>query len=226
MLNGQVQIIEMETDDAWARDTGPTFVDQYPDGGELRGINWRFNAWGGETDGLYAHWEKDDRLADAFCRELNIDCYDAHPFVLEGGSIHSGWRRDCTGHGGMSAECRTAIPDLSRLEIEEQLRVWLGAEKSYGRRMESGRMRRTNTWTMSVPSYARRRWVLAWTDDERDPQYHYSMSSLEVLEHETDAKGRPFLVHRLPVPEDPVCVTAEDLPGYIYEDGEEERRGG
>ena len=43
-------IVEIETDDAWARDIGPTFVSN---GREVRGINWRFNAWGGAVDGLY-----------------------------------------------------------------------------------------------------------------------------------------------------------------------------
>ncbi|WP_411335851.1 agmatine deiminase [Ruminococcus gauvreauii] len=223
MLNGQVQIIEMETDDAWARDTGPTFV--INDRGELRGINWRFNAWGGDIDGLYAHWEKDDRVADAFCRELNIDCYDAHPFVLEGGSIHS----DGEGTVLVTEACLLSAgrnPDLSRLEVEEQLRVWLGAEKiiwlPHGIWQDE-----TNEHVDNVCAFVRpAEVVLAWTDDKSDPQYHYSMSSLEVLERETDAKGRPFLVHHLPVPKVPVCVTAKDLPGYVYEEGEEERREG
>ncbi|MFR4414389.1 MAG: agmatine deiminase family protein [Butyricicoccus sp.] len=34
----------METDDAWARDVGPTFV--INGRGERRGIDWGFNAWG------------------------------------------------------------------------------------------------------------------------------------------------------------------------------------
>lgn len=37
-----IHIIEASSDDAWARDTGPTFV--INDKGERRGINWEFNA--------------------------------------------------------------------------------------------------------------------------------------------------------------------------------------
>ena len=44
----------MATDDAWARDVGPTFV--VNDRGERRGIDWGFNAWGGAVDGLYPSW--------------------------------------------------------------------------------------------------------------------------------------------------------------------------
>ena len=77
----------VETDDAWARDVGPTFVKNVRK--EVRGINWRFNAWGGEVDGLYASWEKDDAAAEAICDALDYPVYDAGDFVLEGGSIHS-----------------------------------------------------------------------------------------------------------------------------------------
>lgn len=61
-----IRVFEAETDDAWARDVGPTFV---TDGQEVRGINWEFNAWGGTEDGLYASWEKDNRFAPFFARK-------------------------------------------------------------------------------------------------------------------------------------------------------------
>ena len=50
-----VVVFEVETDDAWARDIGPTFVVKND---TVRGISWTFNAWGGEKDGLYAHGRK------------------------------------------------------------------------------------------------------------------------------------------------------------------------
>ena len=54
-----VNLILAETDDAWARDIAPTFVkNSY---GDVRAVNWDFNAWGGTFNGLYASWEKDDR---------------------------------------------------------------------------------------------------------------------------------------------------------------------
>lgn len=41
--------------------------------------------------------------------------------------------------------------------------------------------------------------VLAWTEDETDPQYAMSLADLKVLEQETDAKGRKFKIHKLPI---------------------------
>ena len=60
---------------------GPTFVKNARK--EVRGISWQFNAWGGEVDGLYASWEKDDAAAEAVCDALGYPVYDAGDFVLE-----------------------------------------------------------------------------------------------------------------------------------------------
>ena len=49
-----IEVVEIESDDAWARDVAPTFVKNAD--GVVRGINWSFNAWGGDYDGLYADW--------------------------------------------------------------------------------------------------------------------------------------------------------------------------
>ena len=68
--------------------------------------------------------------------------------------------------------------------------------------------------------------VLAWTEDENDPQYALSRASLDALEAATDAKGRHFTVHKLPIPAKPICVTEEELQGYAFEEGEDTREAG
>ena len=40
-----VTLVEMEADDAWMRDVGPTFIKNRQ--GEVRAVDWGFNAWGG-----------------------------------------------------------------------------------------------------------------------------------------------------------------------------------
>src|SRR6202790_3370019 len=44
-LPGAVRVVEMSHDDCWMRDVGPSFV--IHEAGEVRGVHWRFNAWGG-----------------------------------------------------------------------------------------------------------------------------------------------------------------------------------
>ena len=68
--------------------------------------------------------------------------------------------------------------------------------------------------------------VLAWTDDESDPQYVLSAEDLKVLEQETDAKGRKIRVHKMPIPKKPVCITEKELAGYVFEEGEDTREAG
>ena len=51
----------------------PTFVINGK--GDRRGIDWGFNTWGGEVDGLYPSWENDNRVARKFCNLLDNDIY-------------------------------------------------------------------------------------------------------------------------------------------------------
>ncbi|MCR5641364.1 MAG: agmatine deiminase [Lachnospiraceae bacterium] len=218
-----VQVVQIPSDDAWARDVGPTFV---IDGkGGLRGINWSFNAWGGTVDGLYADWQQDDAVAKAFLSHVDCDCYDASPFVLEGGSIHS------DGEGTMLVTEACLLSDgrnskLSKMEIEEMLKRYCGAKKVIwlprGIHLDETNEHVDNVCAFVKPGHV----VLAWTDDEEDPQYPLSMADYEVLKRETDAKGRTFEITKLPIPKKPVCITEEELAGFTFEAGEEERTVG
>ena len=218
-----IHVLTIETDDAWARDVGPTCV--VDDHGTVRGVDWQFNAWGGTVDGLYAHWEKDIAAARAICAALGMDCYDAQHFVLEGGSIHS------DGEGTILATeacllSRGRNPELSRAEIEQELKNYLGAQKIVW--LPRGIYNdETNEHVDNVCAYVGpAEVVLAWTEDENDPQYALSRASLDALEAATDAKGRHFTVHKLPIPAKPICVTEEELQGYAFEEGEDTREAG
>ncbi len=221
--NPRIHILTIPQNDAWARDTAPTFVINGK--GELRGIDWQFNAWGGEFDGLYAHWEEDNALASAFCEAIGVDCYDAQHFVLEGGSIHSDGEgtilvtESCLLSGGRN-------PHMTKDEITEMLKNYLGAEKviwlPHGIYHDETNEHVDNVCAFVKPAEV----VLAWTENENDPQYPLSKACLEVLQTETDAKGRPFTVHMLPIPDVPVCVEESDMEGYVFEEGEDTREVG
>lgn len=60
-LPSQVRVVEMSTNDSWLRDSGPNFV--VSDRGEVRGVDWIFNAYGGFDGGLYSPWDLDDLVA-------------------------------------------------------------------------------------------------------------------------------------------------------------------
>ena len=68
--------------------------------------------------------------------------------------------------------------------------------------------------------------VLAWTDNPNDLQYAMSNACLQVLEQETDAKGRKIQVQKLPIPSEPICMTEEECSGLDLWDGEPTRTPG
>lgn len=218
----RVVLFEAKTDDAWARDIGPTFVS---DGKSVRAVDWQFNAWGGEYNGLYADWKKDDAFAQVFASRFGYECYDAHPFVLEGGSIHS----DGQGTIMVTETCLLSPgrnPGLTREQIEEKLKDYLGAEKILW--LPCGIFNdETDEHVDNVCAFIRPgEVVLAWTEDEKDPQYEMSKRCLEYLEQETDALGRKIVVHKLPIPEHPIRISKQDLEGYVFEEGEDMREVG
>ncbi|MDR3307865.1 MAG: agmatine deiminase family protein, partial [Coriobacteriales bacterium] len=86
VLDPAIQVVEMSSDDSWVRDCGPTFV--INDQGELRAVDWEFNAWGGLVDGLYFPWNQDALVAQKICELAGVDSYKTEGFILEGGSIH------------------------------------------------------------------------------------------------------------------------------------------
>ncbi|VSF34109.1 agmatine deiminase [Streptococcus pneumoniae] len=193
-LGDKVVYLDIPTNDAWARDTGPTIL-----------VN-----------------DKGKKLA---AEALEKPVYDAKPFVLEGGAIHS----DGQGTILVTESCLLSPgrnPNLTKEEIENTLLESLGAEKviwlPYGIYQDETNEHVDNVAAFVGPAEV----VLAWTDDENDPQYAMSKADLELLEQETDAKGCHFTIHKLPIPAVRQVVTEEDLPGYIYEEGEEKRYAG
>ncbi|MBQ8717125.1 MAG: agmatine deiminase [Clostridia bacterium] len=208
MLPAEVRVVEMSSNDAWVRDCGPSFV---TNGKELRGIDWRFNAWGGLVDGLYFPWDKDDAVAQKICELEDADSYRTGGFVLEGGSIHT----DGDGTAVVTEECLLSEgrnPHFSKEQIEDMLCNYLNVEKVIWLRrgiyLDETNGHVDNIFCFARPGEA----LLAWCEDESDPQYEISAENLKILENETDARGRKIKVHKLVLPT-PVLITEEESGG-------------
>ncbi|HEX5527038.1 MAG TPA: agmatine deiminase [Solirubrobacterales bacterium] len=221
LLPPQVRVVEVSTDDAWIRDTGPTFLVD-GDGGR-RGVDWRFNAWGGIEGGLYFPWDRDDRVAAKVLELEGADRYRA-PIVLEGGAIH------VDGEGTVLAteECLlnpNRNPELSKEQIERVLLEYLGAEKVVW--LGAGVFEdETDGHVDNLTCFARPGMVLlTWTDDEDDPQHQISRDARERLEAASDARGRSFEVVLLPSP-GPLQISAEEAAGVDAAEGTIPRRAG
>lgn len=221
--NKNVNVMVLDTDDAWARDMMPTFVKD--EAGKLLAIDWKFNAWGGEYDGLYADYEQDAKAAAKFCCLKGCDVVDTGSFVMEGGAVHS----DGEGTLLVTEACllsKGRNPELTKAEIEKTLLEYLGAEKVIwlprGIVGDETNEHVDNACAFVKPGHV----VLAWTDDENDIQWEASNEDLKVLEKETDAMGRHLVVHKLPIPKKPVCITKDELDALSFAEGEDMREVG
>lgn len=190
----RIECLPVEHSDAWLRDNGPTFVVR-PDG-DVAGINWKFNAWGGK----YAPWDLDDQVAPRILEHYGIKKFDA-PLVMEGGSIH------VDGEGTLitTEECLlnpNRNPHLSREQIEELLRNYLNIEKViWLKKGLSGD--ETDGHVDNIACFAAPgKIVLQVCDDPSDDNYAITQDNLRILRESTDAKGRSFEI--VPIQQPPM----------------------
>jgi agmatine deiminase len=220
-LPGSVRVVELATDDAWLRDTGPTFV---VDGeGGRRGVDWRFNAWGGLDGGLYFPWDRDTRVAAKVLEIEGADRYRA-PIVLEGGAIHV----DGEGTVLVTEQCLlnpNRNPELSRAEIEAALNDHLGTEKVIW--LGAGVVAdETDGHVDNLACFARPGVVmLTWAEDPADPQTAISADAAARLEGASDARGRDLEIVRLPAP-GPLSIAPEEAGGVDAVEGTKPREAG
>lgn len=220
-VSPRVRVVEMTYDDAWMRDCGPIFVTN--DAGEVRGVDWRFNAWGGLSNGLYFPWDRDD-LVGAKVLEIDRHARYAPDMVLEGGSIEVDGQgtlittEQCLLHPGRN-------PDKTRVEIERHLRAYLGVETiiwlGEGVFLDETDGHVDNLCRFVRPGEV----VLTWTDDETDPQHIISRDAERRLRQARDAHGRALTVHRLHQP-GPLHMSETESAGVERAQGSKPRRAG
>ena len=216
-----VRVVEMAHDDSWMRDIGPTCV---VDGrGAVRGVDWRFNAWGGLAGGLYFPWDQDDLVARKVLDIERLARYRA-PLVNEGGAIHV----DGQGTALVTEECllnANRNPHLKRSDVERQLRDYLGVSHIIwlGKGVFNDE---TDGHIDNLACFVRPGEVcLAWTDRRRDPQHAISLDAWERLHEARDARGRRLKVRRLPMP-GPLTLHAREAAGLIPREGARARVAG
>ena len=208
MLPSNVRVVELSNNDAWMRDCGATFV--VNDSGDLRGIDWDFNAWGGLQKMMYFPWDKDQLVATMMLEIESLDRYKA-PLVMEGGSIH------VDGQGTLLTTEQCLLhpnrnPQLTRGEMEGHLAHYLNINKiiwlARGVYEDETDGHVDNLCCFVRPGVI----ALTWTDNKADPQYERSAEAYDALMSATDARGRPLAVHKIHQP-DPMTMTREEADG-------------
>lgn len=204
-----VTTLSIRYNDAWARDNMPLFLS---DGKRLRTLDFRFNAWGGKVDGLYSNFKDDDRLGQVISKRLHLLSYYHPSFVLEGGSIAT----DGEGTLLVTEACllsKGRNPSLTKEEIEETLKEYLNVTKviwlPHGIYEDE-----TNEHVDNMVAFVKGgEVVMAWTKNKNDPQYPFCQATYQALSKARDAKGRKFIIHKLPLPNPPLYLKKEETKG-------------
>jgi agmatine deiminase len=116
----RVQLLDVATDDMWARDSGPVFV-RTTTGGKAA-VDFNFNAWGGKQEHARDHLVARAIAASAGCERVETD------LVGEGGGLEY----DGDGTLILTESCwvnDNRNPGLSRGEIEAELKRLIGVER-------------------------------------------------------------------------------------------------
>lgn len=122
-LSAAIEFVEAPLDDAWVRDTGPTFV--IGDDGRLGAVDWVFNGWGGQE---WASWGHDARLAALIAERAGAQLVPS-TLTNEGGGIH------VDGRGTVLVTATVELdpgrnPGWSIADVEAELGRTIGATRA------------------------------------------------------------------------------------------------
>ena len=190
--SNNLRIHQIRTVDSWIRDYGPGFL--IDSKGNLAFNDWRFNAWGSKYEDL----KQDDGIPSQLEGIIKAPRFEPG-IVMEGGSI------EINGNGCVLTTEQCLLnpnrnPDLSRNEIEQYLKNYLGVEKvlwlgegivgddTDGHIDDIARFVSTDTI------------VCAIEEDPTDANYKLLQDNLDRLQLMTDVHGNRFNIVTLPMP--------------------------
>ena len=209
-----ISIYEINYDDSWARDNTLIFLKNKSN--QIRAVDFGFNAWGGDVDGLYKPWDDDNNLGAELSKLLNIETYKDKSFILEGGSIHTNGKGTLiTTEACLLSKGRNS--NMNKNEIENHLKKMLGINKVIW--LPHGIVNdETNEHVDNMACFLDESTVLLATfKDKNDTQYSWSMQAKEILEKETLPDGRKLKVILINCPNPYLKLSHEEYIGLSPE---------
>ncbi|MDE3008990.1 MAG: agmatine deiminase family protein [Acidobacteriota bacterium] len=192
-----VNVVEHPINDAWIRDSGPTFtVDRQ---GELGAVNWVFNGWGAQP---WAAWDHDARLGAEVAQRASA-AVRFSTLTNEGGGLH------VDGAGTVLLTETVQLdpqrnPDWTRDQVEAEIHaqlgtahaIWLprGLTRDYDEFGTRGHVDIVATFVRSglVAAHVQR--------DATHPDFEVSREIVALLRASVDVTGRPLEVVEIPAP--------------------------
>jgi agmatine deiminase len=221
---GSISFVQLPTNRAWMRDSGPIFVTRKlaaklaPGPRKLPGVAataWRFNAWA-----KYNDWKLDAPVSGEIAQRVGVPHWKpmvhakGKPWrvVLEGGSIDVNGRGTLiTTEECLLSEIQQRNPGVSREQLEQIFRDYLGIRKVLW--LERGIVGDdTHGHVDDITRFVGPNTVLtAYENDRSDPNHEPLRDNYRKLIKSTDQAGKPLRVVKLPMPS-PVTFRGQRLP--------------
>jgi agmatine deiminase len=189
----RVAFYDHPTNDAWCRDHGPIFV-KHTRTGEVALTDWAYNAWGDK----YPPYDLDNEIPPSIAKATRLKRFE-HPMILEGGSI------EVDGEGALltSEQCLlnpNRNPRLSRAEIEQNLRDYLGVTQFYW--LGDGIVGDdTDGHIDDITRFIRPgAFVTCVEPNTKDPNHAILAANLDRLKSFRTSAGKKFEIVELPMP--------------------------
>ncbi len=184
---GSVLVVPIPIDDSWMRDSGPVFVRDAQ--GRVAAVRFRFNSWGEK----YLPYDNDARVSARVAEFLDMRSFQA-PFVLEGGAFF------VDGEGTLLTTEQCLLnpnrnPNMTKVQIEQGLREYLGIEKVVWLEAGSAWDSDTDGHIDGVAHFMSPGHVLLHAPQDPDDKDHAgAQENLRRLMSARDASGRAFEV--------------------------------
>lgn len=196
--------------DVWARDCGPIFVQKKSEWVDSYAItDWEYNAWGEK----YPPFDSDNAIPEWFRDHFKMP-YFRPGIVLEGGSI------DTNGEGVFLTTESVLLnpnrnPDLTRVEIEQKLLDYLGAEKIIW--LKDGLAGDdTDGHIDDLSRFLNKNTILTMvTVDKSDINYRALEENLNILRKAENQHGEPFQIVTLPLPQTKIIDFTVDGSQFV-----------
>lgn len=207
LVGPSVELVAVELDDLWIRDTGPVFVR-----GEngMAAVDFNFNGWGGKQQ-----HGADGRVAAQVAERAGVPVVTTD-LVLEGGGIEV----DGQGTALVTESCvlnNNRNPGRTKADVEAELQRLLGVQKVIWLPGIAGRDI-TDGHTDFYARFAAPGVVIAGLDNDPDSfDFDVTRTHRAILEKATDAAGRPLHVELLAAPEQgrELFESDEFAAGYV-----------
>ena len=184
LIDQSVNVYNLQIDDSWCRDSGPTFI---TDGKNLGGVDWTFNNYG---ELLGPDFLNDQKVAKRIINKTSSLYFDA-PIVLEGGGIHTDGRGTLMITEDVLLDPKRN-PGLDKKEAEKILSNYLGVERFIWL-IAALEYDDTGGHIDNLACFAPSSVIIALNeDDPEDSNYERLKENLSRLSGARDINGKPY----------------------------------